>query len=375
MKTNKLHIVSFDVPYPPDYGGAIDVFYKIKALAAAGAEIYLHCFAYGRKESKELKQYCREVWYYPRKTGIAGISTSLPYIVNSRRNNELLKRLIAIDAPILFEGVHTTYYLSHPQLRDRYKAVRIHNIEHAYYAELAKKEKDSLKRFYYRTEADRLKKYEDNLHHSNAFFPLSMADVDFYRQRYPAATHEFVGPFHKFDEISPEPGKGKYCLYHGNLSHGENIEAVLFLLNEVFPYVSMPVVIAGREPSREVFAACKTLPACKLIANPSQHEMETLIREAHVHVLPTFQATGMKLKLLYALSGGRHVLVNDNMLHGTGLEKCCMVANTAEDFCMRIEQSIGRSFTTEDIDARMQLLLRYYDNNVNAHKLLIHLQR
>ena len=28
----ELNIVSFDVPYPPDYGGVIDVFYKIKEL-------------------------------------------------------------------------------------------------------------------------------------------------------------------------------------------------------------------------------------------------------------------------------------------------------------------------------------------------------
>ena len=46
-----LHIVSFDVPYPPDYGGAIDVYYKLKALHEEGIKIYLHCFEYGRGES------------------------------------------------------------------------------------------------------------------------------------------------------------------------------------------------------------------------------------------------------------------------------------------------------------------------------------
>ena len=34
-----LQIVIFDNPCPPDYGGVIDVFYKIKALKALGVRI------------------------------------------------------------------------------------------------------------------------------------------------------------------------------------------------------------------------------------------------------------------------------------------------------------------------------------------------
>ena len=30
-----LHIIAFNVPYPANYGGVIDVFYRIKALAGA----------------------------------------------------------------------------------------------------------------------------------------------------------------------------------------------------------------------------------------------------------------------------------------------------------------------------------------------------
>ena len=32
MNLKNINIVSFDIPYPPNYGGIIDVFYKIKAL-------------------------------------------------------------------------------------------------------------------------------------------------------------------------------------------------------------------------------------------------------------------------------------------------------------------------------------------------------
>ena len=46
MSEVHLHIISFTIPYPPNYGGAIDVFYKIKALHSAGVKVHLHCFSY-----------------------------------------------------------------------------------------------------------------------------------------------------------------------------------------------------------------------------------------------------------------------------------------------------------------------------------------
>jgi len=36
-----LHIVSFDVPAPPSYGGVIDVYYKARALADLGVKVHL----------------------------------------------------------------------------------------------------------------------------------------------------------------------------------------------------------------------------------------------------------------------------------------------------------------------------------------------
>ena len=41
-----LHVISFDVPVPANYGGVIDVYYKLKALHLQGVKIHLHCFEY-----------------------------------------------------------------------------------------------------------------------------------------------------------------------------------------------------------------------------------------------------------------------------------------------------------------------------------------
>lgn len=114
-----LHIVSFDVPYPADYGGVVDVFYKIKALHELGVHVHLHCFEYGRGQQPELEKYCEEVHYYQRQEGHKGFSLQLPYIVASRNDEQLWKRLNADDYPVLFEGVHCTYGLTNGAVTKR----------------------------------------------------------------------------------------------------------------------------------------------------------------------------------------------------------------------------------------------------------------
>jgi hypothetical protein len=61
-----------------------------------------------------------------------------PFIVKSRANRKLLRNLQHDNYPILFEGLHTCYYLTHKKLADRIKIVRCHNIEHDYYDSLTR---------------------------------------------------------------------------------------------------------------------------------------------------------------------------------------------------------------------------------------------
>src|SRR5690606_3785580 len=133
-----LHIISFDVPYPANYGGVIDVFFKVKALVSLGVKVHLHCFEYGRKPSAELEELCEEVYYYHRKTTRGYLFRRRPFIVVTRSSEELMQRLLKDDHPILFEGLHTCFYLADERLVDRFKIVRTHNIEHDYYRNLAK---------------------------------------------------------------------------------------------------------------------------------------------------------------------------------------------------------------------------------------------
>jgi hypothetical protein len=367
----KLHILALDVPDPPDYGGAIDIFYKIKHLSQQGVAIYLHCFQYGREASENLNQWCAAVYYYPRKTGLRGLHPTIPYMIHSRRSKTLLNRLIEIDAPILFDGLHVCTYLNHPALANRVKILRNQNVEQDYFIQLAKRTNHPFKKLYYIIESRLLKRFEARLNSVDAFATVSMADQSFFQKLYPNIISAYIPSFHPYDSVvSVESDWVDYCLYHGNLAHEENIEAALFLIEKVFSKINIQLVIAGRKPSPKIIEAAKGMANIRIVDSPTSDELDILIQQAQIHVLPTFQATGLKLKLLLALFAGKHVLVNPPMLVGTGLNELCAIATDAASFLLQINQLMQQKFTNIEIEKRKHILAQHYSNEHNAKQLI-----
>ena len=81
-----------------------------------------------------------------------------------------------------------------------------------------------------------------------------------------------------------------------------------------------------------------------LVSNPGEAEMQDMICKAHIHVLPSFSRTGIKIKLLNALFNGRHCMVNTAMIEGT-VSSTCHVINSAAEFKERISLLYHQPFT------------------------------
>lgn len=367
MTGKHLHIVSFDIPYPPNYGGVIDVFYKIKALHNENVKIHLHCFEYGRTHSKELEKYCESVSYYKRKSGLNYFFSALPYIVVTRSSEALMKNLIQHDYPILFEGLHCCFHLRDARLRGRMKIVRSHNIEQDYYRHLAKVEKNILKRRYFNQEAKKLKVVESVYENANHIIAISKGDEIQLSEKYKNVSQ--ITAFHLNEKISVKEGRGNFVLYHGNMAIGENNEAALFLIKNVFNDIKIPFVIAGNNPSGKLVDEAKKYPNIKIKDNISTEKIYTLIQDAQINILPTFQATGIKLKLLAALFNGRHCIVNTPMVMNTGLESLCSVKDSADEMKKEIVRLFEKDFDSIEIKKREEILLSNFSNKKNAKQL------
>lgn len=364
MLGKELNVIAFDVPSPPNYGGVVDIYYKLQALHKEGIKIHLHCYQYGRGSASDLKKICKSVTYYPRRTFRNPFYGKLPYIVATRNTRAMIENLNKNDFPILFEGLHCCYYLNHPSLKDRIKIVRTHNIEHDYYKNLEMVEDNFFKKYFFRLESERLKKFENNLKLANIVAAISPNDYKYFNKHYKNAI--YLPAFHPNTEVNINIGRGKHLLYHGNLGVGENDEAALFLVRNVFSKLEYPTIIAGNNPSPVLKEEVEKYPNITLQDKLKSNQILSLIKNAHVNVLPTFQSTGIKLKLVNSLFIGRHCLVNDKMVKNTGLETLCKRANKPEDFIKAIKKLWTKEFTEDDIEQREKILTKGFSNQENV---------
>ncbi len=365
-----LHIISFDVPFPPNYGGVIDVYYKLKALHRAGVKIHLHCFEYQRQQAPELNELCEEVIYYPRSFGLKPNLSPIPYIVESRRSELLIRNLLKDKYPILFEGIHTCFHIGDSRLKNRIRIYRESNIEHHYYYHLFRSEKNLLKRSFFLVESIKLRYFERKLKHADSMLTVSEEDTRYLRQKFPKNRVVYLPSFHREDVVTSLPGKGNYALYHGNLSVPENTRAAEFLIRKVWKSNLPELVIAGLNPPEDLVRMVAGQPNIRLVLNPDEEQMYSLIRNAHANIMVTFQATGLKLKLLNALFNGRFCLVNPEMVSGTPLVALCKVAVEPDEFRNAILELFHQQFTVEMIRQREALLMENYANKKNCKLLM-----
>lgn len=364
-----LHIVCLDTPWPADYGGAIDMMNRIMIMKKMGIVIHLHYFNYNERGTpNELNQFCESIHIYERKKKHNAFFSKLPYIVSSRINDELINNLQKDNHPILLEGLHCTGILPNLDLRNRKVVVRMHNEESTYYKELAGAESSLFKKLYFLNESKLIKKYNRQLSDECIYACVSNEDIRQLKNEYKLSNTISIPTFPAWQKVSGDEGLGNLCLYHGNLSVPENEKAAIWLLKNVFSKINKPFVIAGKNPSKRLQKMAHIFQHTCIVANPSDNELNDLIRKAQINILPSFNKniTGIKLKLLHALYEGRHCLVNDQMVKGTGLEDACHIASTSDAFASVIMQLFHLPFANEEIKLREGLLYDRFNNEKNT---------
>ena len=363
-----LHIVTFDNPYPPTYGGAIDVFYRIRELHRQGVKIILHCTYKGKlTKYEELETICEQIYYYKRHRPWLAIFSTLPLAVASRPNYKIVKNLLQDNEPILIEGLVCAGILRYNELSNRRIFFRECNVEHDYYRALAHHTPNIFKRIYYYLEAKRLKRFESILNLTNGILSLAHQDEAHFVNTYPAIQTHYLPCFHANDYLQIPSGVGKYILYHGNLNVPENSAAAHRIIKRIAPLLpQIPFVIAGKHSK-----SIRHFPHrdnVQFVLNPSQQTMQTLIQEAQIHLLLTEQPTGLKLKLLNVLFCGRHVIVNPAMVCGTELAQVCHQAITDQELASLCRQYIDLPVDMAEKQTREECL-KTFDNQLLGAKL------
>jgi hypothetical protein len=138
----------------------------------------------------------------------------------------------------------------------------------------------------------------------------------------------------------------------------------------VFSKISQPVIIAGKNPTANLSHKIQQHSNIQLVSNPDNAQMENLIQNSQICLLPTFQDTGLKLKLLASLFSGRFCIANTPMIHKTGLEHLCVQADTPKEMIDCVNELFELDFTSEEIEKRKLILEDAFSNHRNALNII-----
>ncbi len=367
MQNKPLHIISFDNPFPPDYGGVIDVFYKLKSLHALGYEIYLHCFYEDRNVvSEELKALTKAVYLYKKNRKPWFLFSSIPFGIKSRFDAKVVQNIKAIEGPILFEGLQTTMLLHKMDCPNK-KYLRLHNLESNFYTGMSRSETNWLKKLLYHFEIGKYLAYEKKLSHFEQVFPLSVYEHEMVKAWTDKVT--YVPVFHGNEKVIPQTEFGDYALYHGDLRLPDNKKAVQFLIQlfqEIPEYKLLIASSNGKDFVESQIVKAENIDFVKIENEP---QLDALLAKAHINVLLSFQQSGTKLKLINSLFKSRFCLINENMVDDQNILPLCEIASTAAQFVSKIKELKNRPYTANE--QRISVLSQRLNDAKNAEKIAI----
>ena len=365
MMGKEMHIVFLDNPLPADYGGAIDMYFKAKALKELGYSLTLHVFEYGRERQDSLNE-LGQVFYYKRKRSFSSLFSLMPFIVKTRQSKQLISRLLKDSNPVLLEGIHSCFYLDALKKEGKKVIVRTHNIEHNYYRSLMSTA-SLIKRWYYCLEAIKLKSFEKKTKSADFLWTISHKDQSFFSQL--NNNSHLLPPCFDIENQITDAQTEPYVLFHGNLSVEENKRVALDIVSAC-KKEKFKVIIAGKNPDDRLKQELALAANIRLIENPENNELKKLIGKARIQVLISPQATGAKLKLLIGLCGNGHVIANKNILSGTDLESFCILLETIEQINELIGKNIHKELNKSELIERINFLKSQYNVQQNLRPLL-----
>jgi hypothetical protein len=365
MKNKILHIVSFDAPYPPNYGGVIDVFYKLKCFKELGYQIILHVYTTDLITNKKLNELCIKVYSYKRKKQWYKHFLLSPFVVVSRFDKAIINNLKKDDYPILFEGLHTTLPLIKDDFKNRKLYLRAHNIEHNYYKGLAKSDPNILNKIIFVIESYKLKIYERKiLPKINVVLPISNYEYLYFKKAYDIETI-LLPVFHQNTKATELGVRGKYALYQGDLRISDNKRVVAKLI-KMFNDIDYSLVIASNIEEEEFKKLFPNTPS-NIIHEKirSNIHLVSLFKDAHINTIFSYQNSGTKLKLINALYNSRFCLINENMIDEESIKKICDVENDLLKYKEKINTLISMNY---NLSEERNLVLR---NFVSQNKLIL----
>jgi polysaccharide biosynthesis protein PslH len=351
----KILLLTNKPPWPPFDGGAYATLCIIKGLSDNGVHItvlYMNTLKH-HTAIDEIPVDIRKMAEFHNADINTDIKISdllknlifsrIPYNLQRFESDlyiDKLKKLLVNEYDIVqCEGIAMySYYIIIRALSNARIVLRSHNVENKIWAELSIIEKDPLKKLYYKILYKRLGQIEKNINnYFDALVTISPSDLDWfrsYRLSIPSISIP-CGIDSSLIPVSP-PENGIRIGYIGSLEWAPNLLGLSWFIKNVWPIVfkkvsSSSLHIAGRRGNKRLF---REFSGDNIHYYGEVSNSTMFIDDKTVMICPLFAGSGIRIKIIEAMSRGKVVIATPvaveglNICHGENI----LVADSVETF-------------------------------------------
>jgi len=341
---DRILVVAPDFPYPPTDGARVDIWERLKILVHVARKIELVVTVKSNPDHAALsrvREIADRVSIVNRRKNLRSLLSLRPFQLTSRIGLNSIPISGNFDA-VLLEGEYVSGILENPNLKTTLVILRVHNNSMRNFQQLAKSERNPLRRAFYLAEAARSGRLFCRVARaSDLLWFISQNEYKEYVEAHPEQEMiaSFVPP--SIGEIRPYVGpRTQNCaLFIGTLGLAPNARAIEWFLSNVHGRLNgIPgyrLIIAGNtlgNPIDRIYRAANGYSNVEIYQNPNN--TAELYETASVFINPVMHGTGVKLKTIDAIRAGLPVVSTSIGAEGTGLVhgEHILIADSPNDF-------------------------------------------
>lgn len=367
-----------EMMHPPNTGGRLLLYHRLKSTFEAGHEIYLFITYKGGFDEASvdhLRGLSSDLFLFDRDSTKAAsafrsLAQMLPYAATNRFFPEINKRindidpdLVIVEFPQMLDNLTPATCAKYPVVLEQ------HNIEWRVSASLAKGvKKNIVKRYLYEREARLLKAYESRICNDRKVTLMTFVtqnDLEACDSATNVPRKAFIPGATDFFTERIEASKN--ITFVANYSYIPNVNAAIWFAREVLPLVWRDVPDAefwmvGKKPPAKIDALAKAdsrIHVTGVVDNLKPYYCQT-----EVVVLPIVEGGGVKMKALEASSANRTIVSTSFSLVGTGIEAGihARVADDADKFATDV---VGALQHPERYEGMRRACRRLYEEELS----------
>lgn len=307
-------------PVREDEGAKMVIMGTLEHLAKKGCRITLVYLDQDNGDRARLDSICAEVIRVPHRPHgrLAGMAKSFlsgtPYSVRMFSNPDFRKAVLSAVNRRRFALVHMETALLY-QYIDCVKSlpalIRHHNLEADLLAQRAEAAESPLEKFALARQAKMLAGFEAEAVNSTDM-SVTITDVDRARilEAYGCKVPINVIPSGINAPKEPPAFKSEHCLvFSGRIEWGPNAEGIEWFVKEVFPrlgkdFPGLKLYIVGGTPPKRI----RELEGENIKVTGFVDSVIEYIDRAEVYIVPLLSGSGMRLKILEAMSRGKAIV-------------------------------------------------------------------